>query len=76
MKTTEQKLVDRYGLLLTVTHLAELLHQNETGLRMTLRGNSDFAKKMQPVRQRIGRRYYFLASDVAKLLDGENQCSA
>jgi len=71
--TTEQKLVDRYGLLLTVTHLADVLHLNETGLRMTLRGNSDFAKRMKPVRQRIGRRYYFKAVDVAKLLDGDVQ---
>lgn len=73
VKTTEQKLEERFGLVLTVSQLAEVLHLNETGLRLTLRGDSDFAKKMQPIRKRVGRRYYFLASGVAKLLDGEAQ---
>lgn len=71
MTTTEQILVTKYGALLTLSQVAELLNRSADGLRMTLRGSSDFAKKMQPARRKIGRRLYFKAVDVAKLIDDE-----
>lgn len=71
--TTEQILVEKYGPLLTLVQVAELLHRRADGIRMTIRGNSEFANKMQTARRKIGRRVYFMAVDVAKLIDGEMQ---
>lgn len=73
MKTTEQILIDKYGPLLTFIQVAELLDRSVQGLRMTLGGNSEFAKTMRPARRKIGRRVYFKVADLAKLIDGEVQ---
>lgn len=67
--TTEQILVNKYGPLLTLLQVAELLNRSADGLRMTLRGDSDFAKRMRPARRKIGRRLYYKAVEVAKFID-------
>lgn len=69
--TTDQILIDKYGPLLTLIQVAELLHRKPDGLRMAIHGNSEFAKTMRLTRKKIGRRVYFKAVDVAKLIDGE-----
>lgn len=71
MTTTEQILVSKYGPLLTLVQASELLNRSADGLRMSLRGDSDFAKKMQSARRKIGRRLYFKAVDLAKIIDDE-----
>lgn len=69
--TTEQILVSKYGPLLTLVQVGELLNRSADGLRMSLRGDSDFAKRMQSARRKIGRRLYFKAVDLAKIIDDE-----
>jgi len=71
--TTEQILIERYGPLLTMGQLAELLHRSRDGLRLTLRGHSTLATALTEARVRIGRRVHFRAGVVAKILDGEIQ---
>lgn len=71
MTTTEQILVSKYGPLLTLVQVGELLNRSADGLRMSLRGDSNFAKRMQSARRKIGRRLYFKAVDLAKIIDDE-----
>ncbi len=65
-------LMSHYGPLLTLKHLAEVLHRTPNGVRMTL------ARRRQPLsialsesRRRLGRRVYFDAFKVAQAIDGE-----
>lgn len=69
--TTEQILVSKYGPLLTLAQVSELLNRSADGLRMSLRGDSLFARRMQSARRKIGRRLYFKAVDLAKIIDDE-----
>ena len=57
--TTEQILIERYGPLVTMGQLAELLHRSRDGLRLTLRGQSSLATALTEGRVRIGRRVHF-----------------
>ena len=65
-------LLSHYGPLLTLPHLAEVLHSTPNGVRMTL------ARRRQPLsvalsrsRRRLGRRVYFDALGVAQAIDAE-----
>lgn len=71
LNSTEQILIDLYGPLLSLEQLAVVLKRSKDGLRLTIRGNSDFAKKMQSARRRLGRRVYFNSILIGKMIDGE-----
>lgn len=71
--STEQILIDLYGPLLSLEQLAVVLKRSKDGLRLTIRGNSDFAKKMQSARRRLGRRVYFNSILIGKIIDGEEE---
>lgn len=66
-----RELTERFGPLLTVVHLAELLHRSEQGLRWSLIQPGEFADTINATRVRIGRRNYYRATDLALLLAGE-----
>ncbi|TKR54349.1 DNA-binding protein [Allopusillimonas ginsengisoli] len=72
--TTEVQLIERYGILLSLDDLAEVLKRSRDGLRIALHGNSEFARTWYPAKKKIGRRVYFRASDVARLNDEYTQC--
>ncbi len=70
--STYEHLLSHYGPLLTLKHLAEVMHTTPAGLRMTL------ARRQQPMsvglasaRRQLGRRIYFEARRIAELIDGE-----
>lgn len=67
--STEDLLVDKYGPLLSLPQLAELLKRSPDGLRLALRSESEFALQWNQARRKIGRRVYFRAPDVARLID-------
>lgn len=67
--STEDQLVKQYGLLLSLSELSELLKRSPDGLRIALRGQSKFAAKWNEARKKVGRRVYFRAADVARLID-------
>jgi hypothetical protein len=71
VKRLEADLVGQYGLLLTIDHLAALLHREPGGLRWSLSQPSDFAKTMNLARVKIGRRSFYRASDIASIIVGE-----
>ncbi|SEF93412.1 hypothetical protein SAMN04515663_10583 [Alcanivorax sp. DSM 26293] len=67
--TTEEQLLKRYGPLLSLTDLSDLLKRSPDGLRISLRSQSEFANKWNSAKRKLGRRVYFKASDVAELID-------
>ena len=64
-----QQLTDRYGPLLTLRQLAELLDRSVSGLRYSPRSpRDDRARALNACACRIGRRVYYPATDVAKII--------
>jgi hypothetical protein len=70
MNSTTQHLVEKYGPLLTLTELADILDRSREGLRLTLRGNSELARQLGAARLKIGRRVHFKTAVVASVIDG------
>jgi hypothetical protein len=71
---THQYLLDHYGPLLTLKHLAEVMHSTPSGLRMALtRGQQPYARALAQARRRLGRRVYFEARRVAECIDCDAQ---
>lgn len=67
--TTEEQLIERYGPLLSLVELSELLKRSPDGLRIALSGQTEFAEQWNTAKRKVGRRVYFRASDVASLID-------
>lgn len=67
--TTEEQLIKKYGPLLSLAELSELLKRSPDGLRISLSGQSEFATRWSAAKRKVGRRVYFRASDVATLID-------
>ena len=63
---------DKYGPLITLGQLAQMLDRSADGVRMTLREASPYAEQLNLAKVRIGRRIYFRTPDVAQLLLGSN----
>lgn len=69
MKTSE-RLVARFGELMTYPQLAELLKRSVTGLRYSMsRQDSEFSRELMAARVKLGRRVYFRADQVAEIVD-------
>lgn len=66
---TEEQLLERYGSLLSLVDLSELLKRGPDGLRIFLQSQSDFALKWNAAKRKVGRRVYFRVTDVAELID-------
>jgi len=67
-----QSMFDRYGPLLTLAQLAQMLNRSADGMRMALRESSPYAKQLNAAKVRIGRRIYFRTPDVAQILLGND----
>lgn len=64
-------LLSKYGPLLTLCQLAELLDRSPQGLRISLNSDTAFSRFLKPRRLKIGRRVYFRSNHIAELLDGQ-----
>lgn len=69
---TEQMLSERYGVLLSLEDLAEVLKRTPQALRSSLRAERHTLAPLAANRLKIGRRIYFKADDVATFIDGQN----
>ena len=69
----EEVLIDRHGCLLTMAALAQVLDRSPDGLRISLRpsNTSEWARRVNAAKLRIGRRVYFRTSDIALILMGQ-----
>jgi predicted nucleotidyltransferase len=64
------RLIERFGDLITYEQLAEYLHRDTEGLRITLsRSNQVWAQKVNKAKLKIGRRVLFSAVGVAAVVD-------
>ncbi len=61
---------DRYGPLVTLAQLAEILNRSTDGVRMALREPTPYALRLNQAKVRIGRRIYFRTTDVAQVIAG------
>jgi hypothetical protein len=64
-------LLSKYGPLLTLCQLAELLDRSPQGLRVSLNSDTALSRFLKPRRLKIGRRVYFRSNHIAELLDGQ-----
>ena len=69
--TLENQLTERFGLLLSQAQLAELLGRTTGGLRYSLCYPSDQSTRaLKACGRKIGRRVYYPASEVARIILG------
>ena len=72
--TLENQISERYGLLLSQTQLAELLGRTTGGLRYSLSYPSDQqTRALKACGRKIGRRVYYPATEVARIITGAGQ---
>lgn len=72
--TIEDTLLDRFGPLLSLPQLANVLDRSPDGLRISLRSNNPWAKEINQAKLKVGRRVYFRTSQIAELLDSDRLC--
>lgn len=66
------ELVRRFGPLLTADDLAVLLQRSKTGLQWSLgRSSNPMIRALHGCQRRVGRRNYYPADAVARILAGE-----
>ncbi len=71
-ETLAIQLTERFGPLLTQTQLAELLGRTPGGLRYSLCCPSDApTRALKACGRKIGRRVYYPASEVARIITGD-----
>lgn len=70
--TTLENLVEKYGVLLTVDNVSEILQRKPAGLRWSLSQgcNDPGLEYLRSSIVRIGRKIYFPTEALAKLIDG------
>lgn len=71
MTKTEEMLVNRYGVLLSLADCAALLNRSADGLRVTLHADHELSHKLRAARVKIGRRILFKATELARIIEGE-----
>jgi hypothetical protein len=69
--TTEQALLEKYGPLLSVAHLAKILDRSAEGLRISLRTPSEWSTKINQCKLKLGRRVYFRTAEISMILSGK-----
>lgn len=66
----EEQIASRFGPLLTVEQLAELLHRPTKSFAVALRRPGPLSDSFNIARVKIGRRIYFRTCDIAMILSG------
>ncbi len=69
MNNTEDVLIKKYGVLLTLCDCADLLGRSTEGLRVTLCRSNPLAEKINSAKVKFGRRVMFKSSAIAKIID-------
>jgi len=70
ISSTYEYLLMHYGPLLTLKHLAEVMHTTPNGVRMAIaRKRQPLAAALANTKRQLGRRVYFEARLVAEIID-------
>lgn len=65
---TEDYLLKKFGPLMSMGNLAEILERSPDGLRVGLYNDCELSKQLRPTMIRIGRRIYFRTLQLSKVL--------
>ena len=69
-KTLADRLVERWGELLTYDALGKVMHRSPDGLRLSLAQNRfGWAQRVNAAKVKIGRRVLFRTAQIAALID-------
>ena len=71
--TIEQCLIKKFGPLIPLAGLAEMLDKSNEATRMFLRSNGELAQHINSAKLKVGRRLYFRTSEVAQFLSGDKR---
>lgn len=66
--TTEEYLLEKFGPLMGMADIAQLLGRSTDGVRVALYSDSDVSRRLKPTMVRVGRRVYFRTSQVVDVL--------
>ncbi|APC70734.1 plasmid-related protein [Pseudomonas aeruginosa] len=70
MSSTEAILLDQFKTpLISLEQVARILNRSPDGLRITLSGDSELARRLKPARKRFGRRVLFSVAELARFID-------
>lgn len=67
----EEVLIKQYGPLLSLAQLAQVLDRSTEGLRIGLRADAEWSRRINAARLKIGRRVYFRTLEIAQVLSGD-----
>ncbi|MCE8050091.1 plasmid-related protein [Halomonas daqingensis] len=65
---TEEYLVERFGLLMSISDVADLLGRSPDGIRVSLYTDTEVSRKLKPTMVKVGRRVYFRTLQVKDAL--------
>ncbi|MET2521738.1 DNA-binding protein [Ralstonia pseudosolanacearum] len=71
MLKIEDALLSQYGPLLSLVHLAKILDRSADGLRQALYVDSEWARRINAAKVKIGKRVYFRTTEIGEFLSGE-----
>ena len=57
--TTEEFLLGRFGPLMSIADVAEILGRSADGFRVAMYSDGDVSRRLRPTMVRVGRRVYF-----------------
>ena len=70
--STHEYLQGKYGPLMSLVALAEVLDRAPEGLRVALNSNSRISKAINETKKKIGRRVYFRTEQIAQIIDNDD----
>lgn len=70
--SVEDYLVERFGLLMSISDLADLLGRSPDGVRVSLYTDTEVSRKLKPTMVKVGRRVYFRTLQVKDVLSLDN----
>lgn len=69
--TTREYLLGRFGPLMSIVDVANLLGRSPDGIRVALYTDTDVSRRLKPTMLRVGRRVYFRTLQVTEVLNLE-----
>lgn len=70
--TVDDYLIGRFGLLMSISDLADLLDRSPDGVRVSLYSDTEVSRKLKPTMVKVGRRVYFRTLQVKDALGLES----
>jgi len=66
---TEEFLLGRFGPLMSIADVAEVLGRSADGVRVAMYSDGDLSRRLRPTTIRVGRRVYFRTLQLKDALD-------